>query len=79
MSDMISTSKVREYCTNTICGSCGEIEELKAKVRELKNRNDKLNNYGILIEDIRNYCRLQPKTNYIAQRILEAIEKGYWG
>ena len=49
------------------------------KVTELKTRNDRLNNYGILIEDIKAYCKLQPKTNYTAQRILEAIEQGYWG
>lgn len=72
MSESVNTNKIREYCTNTICNSCEKVEGLKARMNVL-------NNYGILIEDIRNYCRLQPKTNYTAQRILEAIEKGYWG
>lgn len=72
MLDTIDTNKVREYCTNTMCSSCEKIENLKA-------RNDRLNNYGILIEDIKAYCKAQPKTNYTAQRILEAIEQGYWG
>jgi hypothetical protein len=72
MSESVNTNKIREYCTNTICNSCEKVEGQKARM-------DVLNNYGILIEDIRNYCRLQPKTNYTAQRILEAIEKGYWG
>ena len=70
--ELTEFDKIREYCNNTICSSCERIEGLKA-------RNDRLNNYGILIEDIKAYCKAQPKGNYTAQRILEAIEQGYWG
>lgn len=72
MSDTISTSKIREYCSSNICNSCEKIEQLKSRIHRLEN-------YGILLEDIKEYCKIQPKTNYTAQRILEAIQKGYWG
>lgn len=54
-------------------------EELLQEIERLECKVNKLENYGILIEDIKAYCKLQPKTNYTAQRILEAIEQGYWG
>lgn len=49
-----------------------EVEKLENKVHTLENK-------AILLEDIEAYCKIQPKSNYTAQRILEAIEKGYWG
>ena len=55
------------------------LNEYSQKIDRLECKINRLENYGILIEDIKAYCKLQPKTNYTAQRIFEAIEKGYWG
>lgn len=56
-----------------------KLDEHSQKIDKLECKVNRLENYGILIEDIKAYCKLQPKTNYTAQRILEAIEQGYWG
>ena len=60
--------------------SINETEEAKCriceKIGELKARMNVLNNYGILIEDIKAYCKLQPKTNYTAQLKVTVTDKG---
>ena len=56
-----------------------ELGQAYRRINKLEDKVNRLENYGILIEDIKAYCKLQPKTNYTAQRILEAIEQGYWG
>lgn len=50
-----------------------KVKDLEEQIAHLKAYNDRLNNYGITIEDIREYCKIQPKGNYTAVRILEMI------
>ena len=54
-------------------------EELSLVIARLNAKIKRLENYGILLEDIEAYCKAQPKKNYTAQRILEAIKSGFWG
>lgn len=50
-----------------------KVKDLEEQIAHLKAYNDRLNNYGTTIEDIREYCKIQPKGNYTAARILEMI------
>lgn len=50
-----------------------KVKDSEEQIAHLKAYNDRLNNYGITIEDIREYCKIQPKGNYTAERILEMI------
>lgn len=54
-------------------------EELTLEIARVNAKVKRLENYGILLEDIEAYCKAQSKKNYTAQRILEAIKAGFWG